>query len=118
MENQSLDHAKLIHIALWLIRRYQRFQVTGYSMSPGLRPPQEVLIDPNAYRQKLPHPGEIVVAFHPKQPNLRIIKRVLYAEPNGLCFLQGDNPIQSQDSRHFGLVSTHYIQGKAVCLLP
>lgn len=114
----SLRHSTIVDVLLWLLRRYRRYRVTGNSMMPELPPPQEVLLDPSAYQRQLPLPGEIVVAYHPYQPGLRIIKRILFVEANGHCYLQGDNPDESQDSRQFGLISLEQIQGKVLCLLP
>ncbi|MEM0979726.1 MAG: nickel-type superoxide dismutase maturation protease [Cyanobacteria bacterium P01_H01_bin.58] len=103
---------------LWIIRRYHRFRVTGDSMLPSLTPGMEVLIDPEAYRYQLPSPGDIVVARHPQQPDLLIIKRVESVMPDGNCHLQGDNLVASSDSRQFGYVSPNLLQGKVICTFP
>lgn len=87
-------------------------------MLPTLRPDQEVLINPQAYRQCLPSPGHIVVVRHPQQPELLIVKRILFLASDGRCYLQGDNAIESTDSRQFGLLPLSYIAGKVHCLLP
>lgn len=118
MEHQTLRPATWRDIGLWLLRRYRRFRVTGDSMRPLLAPPQEVLLNPTAYRATPPQPGDIVVAYHPQQPQLRIIKRILFVETNGHCYLQGDNAIASSDSRQFGLLPPNQIEGKVVCLFP
>jgi len=118
MCSTSLPHATAIDICLWLLRRYRRFRVQGNSMLPTLRPDQEVLINPQAYRQCLPSPGHIVVVRHPQQPELLIVKRILFLASDGRCYLQGDNAIESTDSRQFGLLPLSYIAGKVHCLLP
>lgn len=118
MQYQSLRHATRQDILLWLLRRYRRFRVTGDSMRPLLVPPQEVLLHPSAYRHTPPQPGDIVVAHHPHHLNLRIVKRILFVEADGRCYLQGDNAIASSDSRQFGLVPPNQIVGKVVCLFP
>lgn len=87
-------------------------------MLPLLPAGCEVLIDPFAYRQRLPEPDDIVVAYHPKQPSLCIIKRVQFVEPDGRCYLKGDNASASSDSRQFGWVACDQLQGKVVCLFP
>lgn len=87
-------------------------------MTPTLQPHQEVLINPRAYRRALPVPGEIVVVPHPHQANLLIVKRILFVESDGRCYLQGDNANESTDSRQFGLVPLSQIAGKVHCLLP
>ncbi len=81
-------------------------------MSPLLQPGDEVLVDPQAYRRTLPHPGDIVVAHHPFTPNLKIIKRVIAVADDGRCQLEGDNPSESSDSRSFGMVPSASILGR------
>lgn len=114
----SLRHATLMDIAGWLLRRHRRFRITGDSMLPLLSPGQEVLIDPWAFRQRSPQMDDLVVAEHPQQPGLHIIKRVEFVEPDGRCYLKGENAIASHDSRQFGLVAPAQIQGKVLCLFP
>lgn len=87
-------------------------------MAPSLKPHQEVLINLRAYNNVPPLPGDIVVAYHPAQANLLIVKRILFVEEDGRCYLHGDNTIKSSDSREFGLVSQKHIIGKVHCLLP
>jgi nickel-type superoxide dismutase maturation protease len=118
MCSTSLPHATAIDICLWLLRRYRRFRVQGNSMLPTLRPDQEVLINPRAYRQSPPAPGHIVVVRHPQQSELLIVKRILFLESDDRCYLQGDNAIESTDSRQFGLLPLSSIAGKVHCLLP
>ncbi|MDB9527795.1 nickel-type superoxide dismutase maturation protease [Oscillatoria sp. CS-180] len=113
-----LPHATYREIALWFLRRYRRFRVTGPSMLPCLTPGQEVLINPVAYVNSTPQRGDIVIANHPHRQNLRIIKRVDFVDSDGECYLKGDNPNASSDSRQFGLVSKNQLQGKVICLFP
>lgn len=114
----ALRSSTLQDVILWLFRRYRRFRVTGDSMLPLLAPGYEVLIDPAAYAHTPPEPGDIVVAYHPQQAELRIIKRVEFVEPDGRCYLKGDNPDLSKDSRQFGLVSPVLLLGQVICLFP
>ncbi len=81
-------------------------------MTPLLKPGEEILIDPRAYRHIPPKVGDIVVARHPYQKHLRLVKRVTLVLEDGRCFLKGDNPIESTDSRSFGLVDSQHIIGK------
>ncbi|MBC6420511.1 MAG: nickel-type superoxide dismutase maturation protease [Hormoscilla sp. SP5CHS1] len=81
-------------------------------MLPLLLPSDEVLVNPRAYRSRLPRPGEIVVACHPARPALRLIKRVAAVSGDRYCQLIGDNPAQSTDSRSFGAVSIDHILGR------
>ena len=81
-------------------------------MQPLLQPGEEILIDLNAYQKATPQVGDLVVAFHPQQTDLEIVKRVAQVLPDGSVFLIGDNKNYSSDSRSFGLVSPNNILGK------
>jgi nickel-type superoxide dismutase maturation protease len=81
-------------------------------MLPLLKPGDEVLVNPRAYRGTAPRPGDIVVARHPFQPELKMIKRVSAVLDNGHYQLQGDNPAESNDSRMFGPVTGRHILGR------
>lgn len=113
----TLRASRLRDVGLWLLRRRQRFRVTGDSMRPLLSPGEEVLIDPTAYRHAPPQPGDLVVAHHPQQPRLRLIKWVVAVDDQG-CFLQGLNLTASTDSRSFGQVPLTDILGRVVCRFP
>ncbi|NEN99873.1 MAG: nickel-type superoxide dismutase maturation protease [Moorea sp. SIO3I7] len=99
-------------LALLILRKRLRFRVTGVSMTPLLKPGEEILIDPRAYRHIPPKVGDIVVARHPYQNHLRLVKRVTLVLEDGRCFLKGDNRLESTDSRSFGLVDSQQIIGK------
>lgn len=89
----------------------------GESMLPLLEAGSEVLINPRAYRHRRPAPGDLVVAYHPHQPGLRLIKWVVYGDESG-CFVKGLNSTGSTDSRQFGLVPWEGIVGQVVCRFP
>ncbi|WP_225885202.1 nickel-type superoxide dismutase maturation protease [Leptolyngbya sp. KIOST-1] len=112
-----LRDSHLADVGLWLLRRRRRFRIVGDSMQPLLAPGTEVLINPFAYRHHPPVPGDLVVAYHPRQPGLRLIKWVVRIEAEG-CFLQGLNTAASTDSREFGLVPWEGIVGQVVCRFP
>jgi nickel-type superoxide dismutase maturation protease len=114
----SLRHATLADIVGWLLRRYRRFRVTGDSMQPLLTPGQEVLMDPHAFQARSPQPDDIVIAQHPHQSGLCIIKRIAFVESDGSCYLKGDNAGESSDSRQFGLISSQRFLGKVICHFP
>ena len=99
-------------LLLWIGRQRRRFRVTGLSMLPLLQPGDEILVDVNAYHRQLPQPGHIVVAQHPYNPKIRIVKRVAAVQADGSCFLTGDNQAESTDSRMFGWMSSQQILGK------
>jgi nickel-type superoxide dismutase maturation protease len=77
-----------------------------------LKPGDEVLADPYAYRHRCPQPGEIVIARHPLHSDVHLIKRIKSVLDDGRCRLEGDNPTESTDSRSFGLVAPEHIQGR------
>jgi nickel-type superoxide dismutase maturation protease len=97
---------------LWLLRLRRRFRVTKNSMLPRLKPGDEVLIDPGAYREASPRPGDIVVARHPYRTDVHLIKRVASVVEDGSCILEGDNPSEGTDSRIFGPVAPDLILGR------
>ena len=100
-EFSGMRESKGKEIFLWLIRLRQRYRVTGASMWPLLSAGDEVLVDPQAYRQQSPRIGDIVIARHPTQAGLQIIKRIKAVREDGYYQLQGDNPdpIQNSPSR-------------------
>lgn len=67
-------------------------------MFPQLQPGDEVLVNFRAYRQASPLVGDLVVAQHPAQADLQIIKRVAEVGEDGRFLLQGDNPDPTQSS--------------------
>ncbi len=117
-EPKKLPESSYFELLLWLLRRRRRFQVTGVSMVPLLQPGHEVLVDCAAYERKPPCVGDIIVAQHPKQQDLRLIKRVTQVLPDGSCLLVGENLSQSTDSRAFGAIAPHYILGRVTSQLP
>jgi len=112
MTSEGLEDISLKEFLLWLLRRRRRFRITRNSMIPLLQPGDEVLLNPQAYRQALPRPGDIVVASHPYQRDLQVVKRVAQTIEDGRYFLEGDNPAESSDSRSFGPVRLEQIQGQ------
>ena len=87
-------------------------------MLPLLQPGDEVLVNPRAYHTVSPSPNDLVVAQHPHNPNLRLIKRVTAVLGDGACFVTGDNPKASTDSRTFGAIAPQQILGKVICRFP
>ncbi|MCA9932878.1 MAG: nickel-type superoxide dismutase maturation protease [Anaerolineales bacterium] len=80
-------------------------------MFPLLQPGDEVLIDPRAFEKRPPQVGDVVMAQHPTQPGLKIVKRVTAVLPDDHYQISGDNPSASTDSRTFGPVSRQQILG-------
>ena len=117
---RELPSARPLDYMFLLIKRRRRFRVTGVSMLPTLRDGQVVLIDRNAYRQQAPRVGDVVVAQHPFQSDVKVIKRITAVTENGRFHLQGDNPhsLESTDSRSFGPISENAILGRVTCCFP
>ena len=87
-------------------------------MTPMLKPGDEVLVNPRAYRRVFPKPGDIVVARHPYRTDLRLVKRVVEVFSDGRCFIKGDNHSESTDSRSFGAVTPEKILGRVTSRFP
>ncbi|NEP11912.1 MAG: nickel-type superoxide dismutase maturation protease [Symploca sp. SIO2C1] len=112
LTTSQIRNSNFWDILLWLLRQRQRFRVVGISMLPLLLPGDEVLVDRWAYRRSLPASNDVVVITPPDRSDIRLIKRVVAVHQNGACFVQGDNPSQSTDSRVFGWVEPHFILGR------
>ncbi len=114
---EALENSDFRELLLWLLQRRRRFRVTGMSMFPALKPGDDVLINPRAYWRGHPNHGDIVVVRHPYRRDVRLVKRVDAVLDDGRCFLIGDNPAKSTDSRAFGKVSLERIVGQVTSRL-
>ncbi len=101
-------------------------EVQGRSMVPTLEPGDLAIVVP----VRRPRTGWVVVLERPDRPGLEVAKRVI-AGPGGLapdagalgpeeCWVEGDAPAASTDSRRFGPVPVGAIRGRvvAVCWPP
>lgn len=89
-----------------------RFRVEGDSMCPTLRPGDHLLVNRAAYLLSRPRPGDVVVLRDPEEPGRVLVKRVADPADGGSCFVVGDNPAASRDSRRLGPVPRELILGK------
>ncbi|MGL5077569.1 MAG: nickel-type superoxide dismutase maturation protease [Waterburya sp.] len=112
MADNSLPATNYWELLLWVLRRRKRLKIVGNSMLPLLKPGDEILLNPHAYRQCLPEINDIVVTTHPHQTNLIVVKRITAIAPDGNLFLVGDNLRESTDSRHWGTVNPQKILAK------
>lgn len=81
-------------------------------MEPTLADGDLVLVDPRAYRDRLPESGHVVVARHPFRRSILWVKRVHEVTPEGRLELIGDNPGASTDSRTQGQVPLEKVHGR------
>ena len=112
VENSPLPAPALSEWLRWLVRRRRRFVVRGNSMAPLLVDGDVVLVDDRAYASRSPQIGDVVVARHPYQRDLQIIKRVADLPGEKQAFLQSDNPTEGTDSRSFGAIPYDRIVGQ------
>src|SRR5687768_9190438 len=109
----DLPKASIYEIALVLLGSRHKYICEGKSMNPTLSDGEVVLVD----RQADIEVGDIVVAKLPVEQNGEVVKRVSRVSERGHYFLIGDNPDDSEDSRHYGAVTREYIKGKVVARL-
>ena len=88
-----------------------RVAVAERSMEPALRPGDWLLVR----RTRRVRAGQIVLARHPSQPDLLIVKRVARQVPDGGWWLDSDNPrAVAVDSARFGVVPVDLIEGRVI----
>jgi nickel-type superoxide dismutase maturation protease len=111
---KELPAASFYEMALVFLGRRHKYICEGKSMNPTLKDGEVVLVDRDATEIEV---GDIVVAKHPVEQVTELVKRVDHINKWGHYFLVGDNPDNSNDSRHFGAVTRDYIKGKVVARL-
>jgi nickel-type superoxide dismutase maturation protease len=87
-------------------------RVTGPSMSPTVRSGDRLLVR-RVRTSATVRPGDVVLARFPSRPDLLVVKRVRRAVPGG-HWVEGDNPLVTDDSRAFG---TAVVVGRVVLRL-
>ncbi len=85
-------------------------------MYPTLKPGEEVFVNLQAYRKQLPKVGEVILVQHPQRSDLKILKRITAVSPQNMLFIEGDNPDESTDSRHYGMVPLSLVYGRVSSL--
>jgi nickel-type superoxide dismutase maturation protease len=85
-------------------------KVAERSMEPALYPGDWLLVR----RTRRIRPGQIVLARHPAQPGLLLVKRAARRAEGG-WWLESDNPAAGAvDSRRFGAVPAPLIEGRVL----
>ena len=106
LSTSPVPHTGLVELVLWVLQRRRRYRVEGGSMAPTLDAGDYVLADPRGRITT----GAIVVARHPIEEGVVIVKRVAAITPEGLD-LRGDAPADSTDSRTWGPLALDGVLG-------
>ncbi|CAF4803501.1 mitochondrial inner membrane protease subunit 2 [Pieris napi] len=112
-------------------------RVEGISMQPALNPESKntdyVFLSRWAVKDYSIHRGDIISLVSPKDPNQKIIKRVVALEgdivstlgyknqyvrvPEGHIWVEGDHTGHTLDSNTFGPVSLGLVNARAICIV-
>lgn len=111
---KTLPQSRLVDWLKWLLRRQQLMRVTGRSMVPLLQPGDLLFVQPLSLQVDVQE-RDIVVAMHPQQSGLKIIKRVTAILMEERYFLLSDNPAEGTDSRSFGALPRSSLVGLVTC---
>src|SRR5215467_3554646 len=91
-----------------------RVVVAERSMEPALRPGDWLLAWRGWRGRPRVRPGQVVVARHPGQPGLLLVKRAAWREPAG-WWLESDNRrAGAVDSSRFGVVGPDLIEARVL----
>lgn len=93
-----------------------RVAVAEHSMEPSLRPGDWLLVWRGFRRGRPPRirAGQVVIARHPAEPGLLLVKRVVRRLPEGWWLGSDNSAAAAVDSRSFGPVSCELIQGRLI----
>ena len=86
-------------------------RVAGRSMLPLLPEGALVLAVPVTATTVL-KVGDVIAARRPDRPEVELIKRISDIRTPRSYFLVGDNPSESTDSRHFGVVTHQQVTAR------
>ncbi len=93
--------------------RRRRVVVEDGSMRPTLEPGDRLWLDPTAYRERRPRPGEVVVLVDPERADRWLVKRVRSVDAEtGAVDVRGDAADVARDSRRFGPVPLAAVVGR------
>ena len=87
-------------------------RIIGPSMEPVLRNGETYL----AFTGVRVRDGDVVVIRNPQRPGMLSVKRVKRRDGDG-WWVEGDNPKESTDSRHFGVVGPDDVVARVVVRL-
>jgi len=91
-----------------------RVAVAEHSMEPSLRSGDWLLVWRGLRRGRTPRirSGQIVIARHPDEPGLLLVKRAVRRLPDGWWLSSDNSAAEAVDSRAFGVVSEKLVQGR------
>tara|TARA_Y100000310_G_C20512516_1_gene729555 strand:- start:660 stop:977 length:318 start_codon:yes stop_codon:yes gene_type:complete len=89
------------------------FKVKKESMTPFIKEGDFVLAERMSYLFSSPGVGHVVIVRHPRNPNTLLIKRIVRKREREF-WIEGDNTLESTDSRHFGWISNDSVMGKVI----
>jgi nickel-type superoxide dismutase maturation protease len=102
----------------WMRWPVWRVAVAERSMEPALLPGDWLLawrgIRAGAGRPVAVRPGQIVVARHPAEPGLLLVKRAVRREAGGWWLSSDNRGVSAVDSRRFGPVPPELIVGRVL----
>lgn len=80
-------------------------------MAPTLLPGDWLLADPDAFRDRPPAAGDLVLLPDPREPARLLVKRVAEVDRSSVVVV-GDAEHESTDSRVFGPVDIDAVEGR------
>jgi len=89
-----------------------RVAVLGHSMEPTLRDGDWLLVDADAYRNRAPRAGELVVARDPRDPRRLLVKRAVSVALDGRVSIAGDHVAHAEDGTRIGPVDASAVIGR------
>ena len=97
-----------------------RVAVVERSMEPALHPGDWLLVwrGTRPGRAVRVRPGQLVIARHPAQPDLLLVKRAARREPGGWWLSADNRAAGAADSRTFGVVSGRADRGPGAAPVP
>lgn len=108
----DLKIADFKEIVMWLMRKRQRFEITGHSMQPVLCPKDQVLIKKDSVKE-----GNIIVFHHPFDKTKKMVKMVDKIRDDGRLVVKGVNRTDSLDSKSYGFIQPNLVVGTVTSIL-
>ena len=75
---------------------FQLMRLAGHAMEPGLKDQQRLIVDKLIYRVRQPRSGDVVMLYHPLDPNRLSAQRVIAREGDTVQIVAGSVYINDQ----------------------